>query len=108
MPKLSKHFAKPRAVEVPLGDGEVLTLSVRADKITPAYMNEMQTAKNSTAATVSFLCDVVELWDAEDDRGKIIPLTVEALMQLPVELVRAMTTAIFESISEGNATPSPE
>lgn len=75
------------------------TVTYRPSAISPALMSRWGKAGKSQAmddiadATVAYICAAVVEWDIEDDTG-CVPITPEAVAELPVVLLYAVGEAM--------------
>lgn len=91
-------LGRTKTIEV-VYEGERVTVTYVPARITPRWEMEFTSALQDewkSRAVVETLAAVVERWDLTDG-GEPYPPTVENLMQLPVDFLIAVFTAIMEA-----------
>ena len=88
--KISQLVTRTIEVKVPFGESAV-TLVVDRMKRTPTYLESLD---QKTAREV--ITDLVVSWDLEDEDGQVLPLQVEALADVPMDVLRPISRAALE------------
>lgn len=102
---------KQKDVTIDLGDGDTVTVAFDLNKVTPAWVNEMQKSSNEDALVLSKgLAVVIIGWDVTDD-GQPFPPTGENIGVLSYGSQRALLEQIMEAAvpgaAEGKASSVP-
>lgn len=108
MPALSSLTRqKLTDVVIDLGDGDVVTMKIDRNRVTPAWASRADDAEDGVATA---LAEVIVSWDITDDAGVGLPVTSETLTQLSIgslrELLSRMLEASVPSRAEGNGSGS--
>ena len=106
---------KPTTAVIDLGDGDVLNIVFDRNKITPAWIDEADTAakvNKDIYAVSAALALVIESWDLyEDDGVTLVPTTREEIGSLSFAAISAVMESMIEasapSRAEGNALSEP-
>lgn len=105
-----KAVTKPVSLDF---EGEVINLEVRSHLFTLGLQRKLQAAQENLDATAlaSFFIEVISSWDLMDD-GRVVPLTVEGLEGVPLEILGAIDAGIgaallpSEEEKRGSSEPS--
>lgn len=97
--RLSAILQKRVSVSVPFG-AETLQVSYDPSKRTQRIAKQLEAA---TAAEALVILGVE--WDLQDDQGNPIPVTTEALMDVPADVLLPVIRAVSEHRPE---SPDPE
>lgn len=113
--KLSAAVSPARPVTVHF-DGDDLHVEYRPTSYTPAEVVALQeatptTGKRMSAAaqrealdrTIETMLRLIVSWDLEDEDGRTIPLTREALRDVPLNVFHEVQRAIAEDQAAGEA-----
>lgn len=82
-------------------DGEKVGITYRPGKFTPrveARLNEAQAESQVSQEVARVLADVLASWDVIDDDGKTLKPTVDLLMEMPLDFLTALATAVGEDM----------
>ena len=98
MPKLT-ITSKPRSTTIDC-DGEDLHVTFDAAALTPKAIEEMAAGEiPETTALVNFLAGTLVKWDLEEDDGSMVAITIERLMDLPVQFLFSVLTGMQERLA---------
>lgn len=96
-----------KKLAVPYGDF-VINIEYSRSRYTPKFEKELKekTDEGLPAASLSlFLISLLRKWDIVDDKGNPVPLTVEALEEIPTTFQSRLVEAIAED-QRPNQKPS--
>jgi hypothetical protein len=96
--------AKPTTATIDLGDGDTVSLTFDANRVTPRWMDEaMQRVTDQDMLSLcKALSEVLSAWDVVDDNGSPVPIE-PALKDLSFPVVNSLFEAVCKS-----AAPSSE
>ncbi len=98
-----KDTTRPKLIDI---DGETIALQFRPAKLTFAFdkaLREMSGPEPEEMLAEKIL-EVVADWDLESEPGEKVPLTVDALMDVPSEILMAVLRGVR---SAGSPPPTP-
>ncbi len=109
MPQLSKlkNRSNPKDVVIDFGGGDVLTVTLDANKFTYRLQKEMTRAVDDGDADriAELFFTPVDAWDLTDDDGNVLPMTAATIDDLGVATVREIFTKI-SGVLNPNASAS--
>lgn len=83
--------------------GDVLHLEVFTKRLTPALLADLSALEHggveATQHAVALLLKLVKRWDLEEEPGVPLPLTLEKVALLPLELLGAVIRGVLEQLS---------
>lgn len=94
--KLSEAVNKqdPKELGVPFDSGAILHIEYVPAKFTVRELEEM-TKKRDPRVVIDQFLRVVHKWDLENDEG-VIPLTVDALLDIDIDIFTHVITKVSE------------
>jgi hypothetical protein len=97
--------AKPTTATIDLGEGDTVTLTFDANKVTPRWMDEaMQRVQDQDMLSLcKALTEVLSAWDVVDDAGA--PVAIELALK---ELSFPVVNSLFETVCKSAAPASEE
>lgn len=107
--RLSAFKDEVRKVAVRVGEGSV-ELSYRPAAHTARYerrLVELQSSDHPAASLCEALADVLVGWDLEDDQGGALPVSLDALEELPTKVVVQFLAAIREDMVPNPTSGEP-
>lgn len=111
--KLSQLVDYRRSVTIPVGGGTI-TLGYNPAGVTPRMFATIEVLQESpdnprivSMAMAEMLSQMATNWDVTDDDGAPLPLTTDALMDVPIQILSKMCEAIFAEIAVPNAPSAP-
>jgi hypothetical protein len=99
---LRKHKSKTRPFTATFGEGddtETVTGNYRPFAFTPRLLQEAEAAQKAGEVSETLaktFAPLVASWDLTDD-GKPVPISADALMDVPVDILAGVTSAIGEA-----------
>lgn len=110
MPKVSGYRERTRQIRIEFdGDDEDLNVEYRPRAITPRMEDQFQTyidENHGERVVFDSLAAMVVTWDLTDDAGVPIPLTPDALNDVPSSVLTYVLNKLREDIRP-NPQPSP-
>lgn len=107
--RASSLAANRRTISVSFGD-DSLTLTYRPSSVN-AVQEEREIAERARGqhlySMAKSLAEIVESWDLLDEKDKPLPVTMEILMPLGMDVLRTITRAITEDLLPNRTTPTP-
>lgn len=98
---VGKYRAVTKPVVVDL-DGEIINATYRPNIYTISFERQLEAVTDDTDQAARLFIELVASWDLYDGDA-VVPLTVEAVEEIPLEIL----TAILSSV-RGELTPSEE
>jgi len=101
MPSLGQIVDATRRVVVTFGDVE-LKIAYRPGAVTPRLQRAIRQAQiegDVDTVMLEMLIRLVASWDLTDDDGALVPLTTDALADLPVRLLSGILVALGEDLA---------
>jgi hypothetical protein len=109
VPKLSLLARDETTLSIPAGAGELLTITYRASKVTPRFLEALQKAETDGSIAGSLIRPLSELlvsWDLLTDDEAPIPTTPKALEGVPFPVLVTVMNAIAASLADGGINGS--
>lgn len=99
--------ADTKTATVVFGD-ESMDIEFRIGAISPRKMTAMQNApaEQQLETTADFLEGVLSKWDVIGEDGKALPITRDVMLDLPVDFLGAIATAINDAVNVPKETMS--
>lgn len=99
--ELSNMAADVVPVVVYWGEDEC-KVSYRPSAITTRRVEQLQAAEDDSDAFLDFITAVLASWDVTSG-GEVVPITVDALKDVPLPFIRAIVITIMEDSGRGDS-----
>lgn len=93
--KISNLAKKEKTIILDLGDGDEVELTYNPFAFTKQFYAELQENKEENSLFTAIV-ENVKRWSVVDDDGEIIPITVDFLKTLPMNLVMQMWVGVLK------------
>ena len=97
--KLSDLTKATKTIPVQLGE-DTLTVTFKTGFYTTEAASRLRGADDPLRAQAELVASTIVSWDFVEDgpKGKVVPVTVETVIALPLDVVGLIFTAMFEAV----------